>query len=130
MRRKHPGSRGKRRDAALLGNPAAHGNCAIQQRHSAASARATVRGLGPCRALPWPAHRSPGGDGVSPARIAFLSPLIGQFGFPPDPKTLMPAATAYEKGHIAMKPSDFAAQRDAVSRLRKSELWRVRATVG
>lgn len=42
----------------------------------------------------------------------------------------MTAATAYEKAHIAMKPTDFAAQRDAVSRLRKSELWRVRATVG
>jgi hypothetical protein len=51
-------------------------------------------------------------------------------GFPPDPKTAMAAATAYEKAHVAMKPSEFTAQRDALSRLRKSELWRVRASLG
>ncbi len=51
-------------------------------------------------------------------------------GFPPDPKTAMDAPTAYEKAHVAMKPSEFAAQRDALSRLRRSELWRVRGTLG
>jgi hypothetical protein len=51
-------------------------------------------------------------------------------GFPPDPKTTMTAATAYEKAHIALKPSEFIAQRDAISRLRRSELWRVRGSLG
>jgi hypothetical protein len=51
-------------------------------------------------------------------------------GFPPDPKTLMTPATAYEKAHVAMQPSEFAAQRDALSRLRRSEMWRVRESIG
>ena len=42
----------------------------------------------------------------------------------------MPAATAYEKAHVTMKPNDFASQRDAISRLRRSELWRIRAALG
>lgn len=51
-------------------------------------------------------------------------------GFPPDPKTAMAAATEYEKAHVAMKASDFVAQRDALSRLRRSELWHVRENIG
>ena len=51
-------------------------------------------------------------------------------GFPPDPNTTMAAATAYEKAHVAIKPSEFVAQRDAVSRLRRTELWRVREALG
>lgn len=51
-------------------------------------------------------------------------------GFPPDPKTTLTAEAAYAKGHVAMKPSEFATQRDAASRLRKTELWRVRDVLG
>ncbi|MEO7142584.1 MAG: hypothetical protein ABI165_03690 [Bryobacteraceae bacterium] len=51
-------------------------------------------------------------------------------GFPPDPKAMMPLAAAFEKAHVAMKPSDVVGQRDAVSRLRRSELWMVRQSLG
>lgn len=51
-------------------------------------------------------------------------------GFPPDPKTTMNGQTAYEKAHVSMKPAEFVAQRNAISRLRKSELWRIRSRIG
>jgi hypothetical protein len=46
-------------------------------------------------------------------------------GFPPDPKTTMTPDAAHAKARVTMSQSEFLAQRDAASRLRKAELWRV-----
>lgn len=50
-------------------------------------------------------------------------------GFPPDPKASMSPEVAHQKAHV-MSASDFFAKRDATSRLRRTELWRVVELIG
>ena len=66
-----------------------------------------------------------GMDAACDYMLAYVYP-----GFPPDPKKTMNADTAREKAHVAMSQSEFVAQRDALSRLRRTELWRLIDDIG
>jgi len=51
-------------------------------------------------------------------------------GFPPDQKTTMSPIEASAKAHITMKWNDFTTRRDQLSRLRKTEVWKVASVIG
>jgi hypothetical protein len=64
-------------------------------------------------------------DAACDYNLVYLYP-----GFPPDPKTAMSADSAHEKAHVAMSQSDFAAKRDSLTRLRRTELWSIIDGIG